>query len=129
VKGQAKSIHKLKKKQEPPLPNPFPLPVNYAPIVNDGMAKGKLTGKARTKFIATVASSIFGIKMSPSKVELAQVAKQIAAEYPSVGATESNLVSYEYIYCNNQYVVYTCIFEVYVASYVRILYFCQSLLS
>ena len=79
---------------EPPLPDPFPLPVNYAPCVTEAIAKGQMTGKARTKFIATVASSIFGMKKEPSKEEFLQVAKQIAQKYPSVGATTNNMVSY-----------------------------------
>ena len=51
---------------EPPLLDPFLLPINYAQCVTEGIAKGQMTGKARTKLIATVTSSILGIK----KVEL-----------------------------------------------------------
>lgn len=85
------------KLKEPPLPHPFPLPVNYAQCVTDGIAKGQMTGRARTKFIATVASSIFGVKREPSKEELRSVAAQITHQYPSVGASSKNMVSYSYL--------------------------------
>ena len=76
-KLSSKPNTKKAKLTEPPLPNPFPLPVNYAPCVTDGMARGKLTGKARTKFISTVTSKIFGLKTTPTKSELQEVAKYI----------------------------------------------------
>ena len=54
----------------------------------------KYLSKLVMQFIATVASSIFGMKKEPSKEEFLQVAKQIAQKYPSVGATTNNMVSY-----------------------------------
>ena len=86
------------------MPNPFPIPVNYALCVSDGLERGKLTGKARTKFVATIAASIFGYKKKPSKAELQEVVKQIVEKYPSVGATSDNMVNNNYNYVHTMLV-------------------------
>ena len=92
--GQTEGYEQTKEKPRTNIAKPFSPSCQFALCVTDGISKGKLTGKARTKFIATVASSIFGVKRS-TKIELQDVAKQIAAKYPFVGATTDNLVSYK----------------------------------
>ena len=71
-----------KKKEEPPLPQPFQLPRNYPKSVEEGIESGNLTGKARTKFISSVAAAIFRFKSYPTKDEHEHVSRQIVQAYP-----------------------------------------------
>lgn len=71
-----------KKKIEEPLPIPFELPHNYPAIVMSDLSQSKLSGKARTKFIASVASSIFKYKNYPTSEEYSHVGSQIIKKYP-----------------------------------------------
>lgn len=81
-KLQACKRVKREKENEPPLPQPFGLPRNYPRIVKDGIAKGCLTGRARTKFISTVAATVFYHKSYPTKDEYTHVAQQIIKNHP-----------------------------------------------
>jgi len=50
--------------------------------LSDGIAKGCLTGRARTKFISTVAATVFYHKSYPTKDEYTHVAQQIIKNHP-----------------------------------------------
>ncbi len=78
---QHKRIAK-KREEEPPLPQPFELPRNYPRAVQEGLGKGALTGKARTKFISAVAAAVFRYKSYPSRDEYDHVAEQVVSAYP-----------------------------------------------
>lgn len=82
-----------KRKQEKPLPFPFDLPQNYPPIVMRDLAKNMLSGKARTKLIATVASAIFRYKNYPTPEERKSVATQIVQKYPFLKSSATGSVS------------------------------------
>ena len=62
-----------KKKLKTQLPTPFELPLNYPAIVMTDLAENRLSGKARTKFIASVASAIFKYKNYPTSEEYSHV--------------------------------------------------------
>jgi len=81
------------KKEEQPLPHPFQLPDNYCKVVRDGLDSTVMSGKARTKFIASIASAMFCYKQHPTKVEYRHVAHQIVQKYPFMGQ-QDNLVSF-----------------------------------
>ena len=51
-------------------------------MVNIELRKGMLTGRARPKFITSVASAIFQHKSYPTKDEYDRVGKLIISEYP-----------------------------------------------
>ena len=64
-----------KREPEPSLPMPFELPKNYHHTVMSGLQKGALSGKAKSKFIASVAAAIFRFKTLPTKAEYEHVGK------------------------------------------------------
>ena len=78
---QHKKIAK-RKAEEQPLPCPFELPRNYLRMVQDCLNMGILTGKARTKFISSVASVVFRYKNYPTKEEYDHVTEQVVNRYP-----------------------------------------------
>ena len=73
-----------------PLPKPFPLPDNFSPIVMAGLKVGALSGKAMTKFITEVASSIYRYSAYPTKVEKEHVAIQCIKKYPFLESSCGN---------------------------------------
>ena len=88
VKLQASKAKRFKseewktiKKSEKPLPRPFQLPENYPRIVQEGLAVGSLTGRARTKFLTTVAEAVHMHKLYPTQEEYEHVAKRIVERY------------------------------------------------
>ena len=72
---------KREKKEEPPLEQPFILPENYPKIVEDGISAGSLIGHSRTKFVSTVAASVYHKKAYPTSMEYDHVARQIVRKY------------------------------------------------
>ena len=73
-----------------PLPKPFPLPDNFSPIVMAGLKAGALSGKAMTKFITEVASSIYRHSAYPTKAEKEHVAIQCIKKYPFLESSCGN---------------------------------------
>lgn len=71
-----------RRKAEPPLKAPFELPRNWPVIVNCGLDEGKLTGKARSKFISCVAGSIYMQKCYPTSEEYRHVGDAIIQKFP-----------------------------------------------
>ena len=69
------------KKSERPLPRPFQLPVNYSRIVQEGLKAGRLTGRARKKFLSTVAEAMHMHKLYPTAEEYDHVARRIVDKY------------------------------------------------
>ena len=67
---------------EKPLPMPFELPQNYPAIVMAGLNQCRLCGKARPKFIASIASAIFKYKNYPTSEEYHHIGAQIIKQYP-----------------------------------------------
>ena len=91
-----KCIGKLKRvtqrDQEPPLPNPFPLPRNFPPLVALALKEKKFTNKARAKFVTTLANAIFMLKSYPTSRELEDVARAAIKEWEFLGS-KSGVVS------------------------------------
>ena len=81
-KPSAKKRLIRKKEEEPPLPRPFKLPVNYPRAIKEGLSNGCLSGSSRTKFVSAVAVSMFNHKSYPTKEEYNHVAEQIVQAYP-----------------------------------------------
>lgn len=73
-----------KKKQEPPLPIPFDLPINFQPKIREGMRKEHLTSRARGargKFVTAIAEAMYRFKDYPTKEEYAHVARQVCKKW------------------------------------------------
>lgn len=100
-------LNKTLKKLEKPLPIPFDLPYNYPPVVMSDLAKNRLSGKARTKFISSVASAIFKYKNYPTDDEYNHIGSQIIKKFPFVKASSgsggSGHVSIEDVYPRSIY--------------------------
>ena len=79
-----------KKDQESPLPKPFELPLNYPHIVMVDLKEHMLTGRARTKFIMSIASAIFRYKVYPTKEEYEHVGQRIVAKYEFLTSKSGN---------------------------------------
>ena len=54
------------RKQEAPLPTPFPLPRNFSPAVALALEGERLTGKTRAKFVTALANAVFMHKSYPT---------------------------------------------------------------
>ncbi len=76
------------KKIEKALPQPFPLPNNHSKIVMEGLSNDHLIGRARSKFVSEIATSIMFYKNYPSLKEYNDVAKQITIQYPQLKSRE-----------------------------------------
>lgn len=92
-----KCVGKLKRvtqrQHEQPLPNPFPLPRNFPPIVANALKERKLTSKARAKFVTALANAVFMYKSYPTSRELEDVARQAIKQWEFLG-TKSGFVSF-----------------------------------
>ena len=66
-----------KRKQEPALPHPFELPINFSPDIMAGLQEEHLVGNPRRKFITAIANSIFRFKSYPTDVEYNHVGQQV----------------------------------------------------
>ena len=77
VKVSAMPTCVSKRKQEPKLPRPFQLPVNFNPTINEALQNESLTGKSRARFISVIAESIFRHKSYPTTDEYEHVAQQM----------------------------------------------------
>lgn len=80
------------RKQELPLPNPFPLPRNFTPAVTTALQEKKLTGKTRAKFVTALANAIFIYKSYPTLRELEDVCRAATKKWEFL-ATKSGFVS------------------------------------
>ena len=74
------------RKQESPLPTPFPLPKNFPPAVALALEEKKLTGKTRAKFVTALANAVFIHKSYPTSRELDDVARAAAKEWDFLGS-------------------------------------------
>ena len=74
-----------KRAQEKPLPRPFPLPVNFQATIMEGLKKGVLVGRTRTKFVTAIAEAIFQHKSRALKEEYEEVALQAVKRWPFLG--------------------------------------------
>jgi hypothetical protein len=70
-----------KRKQEPALPRPFELPVNFSPDIMAGLQEEHLVGNPRRKFITAIANAIFHFKNYPTDDEYRHVAQQVAKKW------------------------------------------------
>ena len=82
------------RKQELPLPTPFPLPKNF-PAVALALEGGKLTGNTRVKFVTALANAVFMHKSYPTSHELDDVARAAVREWEFLGS-KSGCVSSPY---------------------------------
>lgn len=89
--GQLKRA--TQRKQESPLPKPFPLPQNFIPAVAFALQEKKLTGKTRAKFVTALANSVFIYKSYPTSRELEDVCREVIKKWEFLG-TSSGIVSF-----------------------------------
>lgn len=82
VHAFAHLLNKAKKRHEPPLPNPFELPRNFPPIVTVGLEERKLCGKARGKFLSSIAAAVYMKKCYPTAEEYRHIGDRIIKFYP-----------------------------------------------
>ena len=75
------------RKQEPPLPKPFPLPKNFPPAVALALEGKTLTGKTRAKFVTALANSVFMHKSYPTSRELEDVVRAAIKQWEFLGTT------------------------------------------
>ena len=111
--SESTSIYHLKivkkPKAEDPLPIPFELPRNYPQNVMDELKQNRLSGRARTKFIASICSAIFKYKSLPTtscRVQSCRVGEQIVKEYPFF--KNQIRILCEYINDNNIMALHAC---------------------
>ncbi len=82
-----------KRKQEPALPTPFELPRNFQPRIQAGLDDKNLTGRARAKFVTSVAEAIYRFKSYPTREEYEHVAQQVVRKWTFL-ETRTGHVSY-----------------------------------
>ena len=82
-----------KRKQEPALPRPFELPVNFSPEIMAGLQEEHLVGNPRRKFITAIANAIFRFKSYPTDEEYHHVAQQVIKKWKFLD-TGGGCVSY-----------------------------------
>ena len=82
-----------KRKQEPALPRPFELPINFSLDIMAGLQEEHLVGNPRRKFITAVANAIFHFKNYPTDEEYHHVAQQVIKKWKFLD-TGGGCVSY-----------------------------------
>ena len=82
--------------QEQPLPIPFELPSNFQQKIMIGLEEQRLVGRARAKFITTIAEAMFRYKSYPTREEYQHVAMQIIKKWEFLGR-QTGHVSYRSI--------------------------------
>ena len=60
---------------------PFDLPRNFQPNIQAGLDEKNLTGRARAKFITSIAEAIYRFKSYPTREEYEHVANQIVKKW------------------------------------------------
>ncbi len=70
-----------KKKQELGLPMPFDVQRNIQPYIQAGLDNESLTGKARGKFITSIAEAVYRYKSYPTREEYEHVAHQVVRKW------------------------------------------------
>ena len=70
-----------KRKQEPALPRPFELPINFSPDKMVGLQEEHLVANPRRKFITAIANSIFRFKSYPTDSEYQHVGQQVIKKW------------------------------------------------
>lgn len=83
-----------KRKQEPPLPTPFEMPRNYPTKIQAGLDEKSLTGRARAKFITTIAESVYRFKSYPTREEYEHVAQQIVKTFSFLASSTGHVSSF-----------------------------------
>ena len=76
---------KKQQMQERPLPIPFELPSNFQQKIMIGLEEQRLVGRARAKFITTIAEAMFRFKSYPTREEYQHVAMQIIKKWEFLG--------------------------------------------
>lgn len=87
-----------KKKRESGLPMPFELPRNFQPNIQAGLDDKNLTGRARAKFITSIAEAIYRFKSYPTREEYEHVANRMVQKWTFL-ETRSGHVSYTTALC------------------------------
>ena len=72
---------------------PFDLPLNFQPYIQAGLDEENLTGKARAKFITSIAEAIYRFKSYPTKEEYEHVANRVVKKWGFL-ETKTGHVSY-----------------------------------
>lgn len=93
------SVVRRKRKEEKPLPDPFPLPKNYRPDIEVGLRTGKMSRETKAAFLSSIAAAMFSYKMYPEREEYSRIAYQIVAQYPFLKLSKGScFVCFMYMY-------------------------------
>lgn len=77
---------------------PFELPCNFQPNIQAGLDDKNLTGRARAKFITSIAEAIYRFKSYPTREEYEHVANRMVQKWTFL-ETRSGHVSYTTVLC------------------------------
>ena len=80
--------------QERPLPIPFELPSNFQQKIMIALEEQRLVGRARAKFITTIAEAMFRFKSYPTREEYQHVAMQIIKKWEFLGRQTGHVSFY-----------------------------------
>ena len=75
---------------------PFDMPRNFQPFIQKGLNEENLTGRARAKFITSVAGAIYLLKSYPTREEYDHVTNQMVKKWGFLD-TRTGHVSYHCI--------------------------------
>lgn len=65
-----------------PLPEPYPLPLNYRSDVEAGLKKKEMSLELKKAFFSSIAASMFSYKKYPTGTDYLNVATTIVQKYP-----------------------------------------------
>lgn len=84
---------------ERPLPQPFPLPLNFSADVEADLNKGFMSVTTMAKFITGIAHAVFAFKRYPTAIDFTLVAAQISTKYPFLKDVMGNGHARKVAYC------------------------------
>lgn len=95
--------------QERPLPIPFELPSNFQQKIMIALEEQRLVGRARAKFITTIAEAMFRFKSYPTREEYQHVAMQIIKKWEFLGRQTGHVSYYTSVLriCGNHIILST----------------------
>ena len=86
VRSMVKPKRLVSRGSEKPLPDPFPMPINFRADVDVALKTGKMTRETSKSFLSSIAGSMLAIKRYPTKEEFTRVAIDIVRKYPFMKA-------------------------------------------
>ena len=70
---------------------PFELPHNFKPNIQEGLDNCCLNGRARTKFVTSIAESMYRFKSYPTGEEYEHVSRQIVKKWSFLNTSTSHV--------------------------------------